>query len=300
MRILVIGGGGFLGSAFVTELAKIKGTEVHVFDLFKYGFPEKLPRKKNIKNPITGNIRDYYSVARAIDSTRPDVVVHLVAHITRPEFSGESRTCAEINYLGTANILEACVNTPSPPRKIVFASCEAARNPQANFGISKRAAEQLIETLGRDSGMQVAILRFAEIYGYNKRSHTSQGMINFLIDHMIGGNGIGVFSVDKVKDHVHLSDAVRALVVATTDVETAFCKIDIGPGVAISIKDLVNKLRDLTGYEGSLEFLEHPSAHVVDSVSDTGAARALWGFECIADMDTELAILVKKRRKDLK
>lgn len=300
MRVLVVGGGGYLGSAFVIAVSKIKDVEIHIFDMFKHGFPKKLPRKKNIKNPITGNIRDYYSIARAIDSSRPDVVVHLVAHITRPEFSGESRTCAEINYLGTANLLEACVNTDVSPRKIVFASCEAARNPQANFGISKLAAEGLIETLCRDAGIQVAILRFAEIYGYNKTSHTSQSMINFLVDHMLSDNGIGIFGANKTKDHLHLTDAVEALCLATLDESTDFCKVDIGPGVSIIIKDLVNKLRYLTGYTGNMEFLEHPSAHVVDSVSDPAPSKELWGFECAADMDTELITLIKKRKKDLK
>jgi len=300
MDVLVIGGGGFLGSAFVTELSKVKGVVVHTFDMFKHGFPEKMPRKKNIKPPVVGNIRDYYSVSRAIASCKPDVVVHLAAFITRPETFGESRVCAEINYGGTANVIEACIHATPRPRKIVFGSCEAARNPQANFGVSKFAAEELLRTLGTAAGLQVATLRFAEIYGHNKASQTSQGMVNFLVDQMLQGSGIGMFSVNKVKDHVHLSDAVRALVLATRDEDTNYCRVDVGPGDALSIKDLINKIKKLTGFEGRLEFLEHDSSLVVDSVSDPHPARELWGFECEADMDIELANLVKKRRKELK
>ena len=300
MNILVIGGGGFLGSAYVEAISKIKGARVHIFDMYKHGFPDKLPRKKNILLPVVGNIRDYYSVARAIDSCKPEVVVHLAAFITRPENFGESRTCAEINYLGTANVIEACINITPSPRKIIFASCEAARNPQANFGVSKFAAEELLRTLGTAAGVQVAVLRFAEIYGHSKKSHTSQSMINFLVDQMVQGADIGMFSVNKVKDHIHVSDAVRALVLASMDTDTDFCRVDIGTGIPISIKDVVNKVRKLTGYTGRLEFLDHPRSQVVDSVSDPAPARELWGFECEADLDLELVGFIKKRRKELK
>ncbi len=300
MDILVIGGGGFLGSAFVEAVAKIREVRVHTFDMFKHGFPNKLSRKKNIMRPVVGNIRDYYSVARVIDSCKPEVVVHLAAHITRPENFGESRVCAEINYLGTANIIEACINTSSRPRKIVFASCEAVRNPQANFGVSKFAAEELLRTLATAAGMQVAVLRFAEIYGYGKKSHTSQSMINFLVDQMVVGVDVGMFSVNKVKDHVHLSDAVRALILASMDSATSFCRVDIGPGIPVSIEEVINKVRHSTEYVGRLEFLDHPSSRVVDSVSDPVPAQELWGFACEAQLDQELLVLVKKRRKELK
>jgi nucleoside-diphosphate-sugar epimerase len=166
--------------------------------------------------------------------------------------------------------------------------------------VSKLAAEELLRTFGEAAGIQVAILRFAEIYGYNKKSQTSQSMVNFLVDHMLAGSGIGMFSVDKEKDHLHLSDAVRALQAAILDQDTAFCRVDIGPGEGVVIKDLIEKIRELTGYSGRLEYLEHPSAKVIDSVSDPKLAKKLWGFECEADLEKELIDLIKRRRKEIK
>ncbi len=304
MRVLVIGGGGFLGSELVTQLAKSRTTEVAVLDTYVHGFPEKMPKKKNIIPPIMGNIRNFYNISCTIEKVRPDVVVHLAAFITRPENIGDFRKCAEINYVGTANILDACtqINRPGKKvvKKIVFASCEAARNPQSNFGITKRASEQLLEAVCPVAGIDLAILRFAEIFGCSK-SQTSGSVVNHLVDHMLVGTGIGLFGVTAQKDHVHISDATRALLLAVKDTETPVCNVDIGPGVGGTIQEVVEKVKAATGFKGSLKYLEHPAVRMINSISNPEAAKELWGFECLAaDFETQLSDLVKKRRKDLR
>jgi nucleoside-diphosphate-sugar epimerase len=148
--------------------------------------------------------------------------------------------------------------------------------------------------------MDLAILRFAEIFGCSK-SQTSGSMVNFLVDHMLVGNGIGLFGVTAQKDHVHISDATRALLLAVEDTETPVCNVDIGPGVGETIQDVVEKVKKMTGFKGPLQYLQDPAVRVVDSVSDPLPAKELWGFECaVGDFETQLSDLVKKRRKDLR
>lgn len=295
MRYLITGGGGFLGSELAVELAKSAKNEVYVFDNAMYGSASRLP--PTIKSHIVGNLKDFYSVSRAVDVAKPDVVFHLAAHITRPETVGEFRACAEINHLGTAQLLEACLKEKCKPKKIIFTSSEAVRNPSSHYGISKLAAEQLLASVCPVANIKLGILRFSEIYGIS-RVQSSKSLVNFLVDNMVIDRSIAVFSANKAKDYVHISDAVRACKAALKVSDPLF-RVDIGPGEPVVTKDLVDKIRSLLDYKGEVKYLEHPAVRIVDSVADPLPAKQLFGFECKANFDAELAALIKKRKKDL-
>ncbi len=296
MRYLITGGGGFLGSELVTELVKSKKNEVYIFDNFVAGSADKLPKDK-IKESIVGNIKDFYSISRAVERAQPDVVIHLASHNTRPETLGEFRLCAEVNYIGTANLLEACLRDKCKPKKVIFASSEAVRNPTSHHGISKLAAEQLLESFCPLAKIQLGILRFSEIYGVS-RVQSSNSLINFLVDNMVMGRPVAVFDVTKQKDYIHISDAVRACKLAIKSSRKSF-NVDIGTGEHIVTKDLIEKLRSLVDFRGEFKYLEHPSVRIYDSVADVMPAKQLIKFECSADLNTELFRLIKKRTKDL-
>jgi nucleoside-diphosphate-sugar epimerase len=296
MRYLITGGGGFLGSALITELVKVPGNEVYVFDNFIAGAPEKLPKDK-IAQSIVGNIKDFYSISRALERSKPDVIVHLAAHTTRPETVGEFRMCGEVNYIGTTNLLEASLRESCKPKKIIFASSEAVRNPTSHHGISKYAAEKLLESICPPAKIQLGILRFSEIYGLSP-VQSSNSMPNFLVDNMVMGRSIAVFDVTKQKDYVSVTDAVRACKLAIKSSVPLF-NVDIGTGEPIATKDLIVKLRELTDFGGELKYLDHPSVRVFDSVADPVPAQKILKFTAKSNLDVELAKLIKKRRKDL-
>lgn len=296
MRYLITGGGGFLGSELVQELGKGKRNEVYVFDNFRATSPDKLPKDK-VKEVIVGNIKDFYSISRALERAKPDVVIHLASHITRPETLGEFRMCAEVNYLGTANLLDACLRDKCKPKKIVYASSEAVKNPTSHHGITKFASEQLLESICAIADIKLAILRFSEIYG-ESLVQSSNSLVNFLVDNMVTNKSVAVFDVTKQKDYVHISDAVRACKLAIKSSE-AFLKVDIGPGEPIVTKELIEKLRGLIDFRGGFKYLEHPAIRVYDSAADPAPAKQILKFECKADFDTELLRLIKKRKKDL-
>lgn len=296
MKYLITGGGGFLGSALVEELIKGKRNEVSIFDNFRAGSPDKLPKDK-IKETIVGNIKDFYSISRALERSQPDVVIHLASHITRPESTGEFRMCAEVNYLGTANLIESCLRDRCKPKKIIFASSEAVKNPTSHHGISKLAAEKLLESICPMAKIKLGILRFSEIYGESS-VQSSNSLVNFLVDNMLMNRPVAIYDVNKTKDYVHISDAVRAIKLAVKVSEPVF-NVDIGPGMPISTKELVDKLKKLVDFNGEFKYLEHPAIRVCSSTANPYPAKQLLGFECRADFDMELRRLIKKRRKDL-
>lgn len=297
MRYLITGGGGFLGSELVTELSKSKRNEVFIFDNYLYGYPEKLTQRRAIKDIIVGNIKDYYAVSAVMEKVRPDVIIHLAAHMTRAESVGNFRTCSEINYLGTANLLDCCLRDNTKPKRFVFGSTEAVNNPHSHHGISKLASEQLLESVCPLSGIKLVILRFSEIYGLSK-AQRSYSLPNFLVDNMLQNQSVAVFDVEKQKDYVHILDAARACKLASSKAVSSVIKVDIGSGEPVVTKDLIEKLRGIIDFKGEFKYLNHPSVRTEDSVADPVPAKQLLGFECKADFDTELQKLITKRRKD--
>lgn len=301
MKILIVGGGGFLGQELVEKLSKVRSNQIYIFDSFIHGsgLSAKLPKKKNVHPAVVGNIRNYYDLFRVIDRDQPDVIVHLAAHITRPESVDNFRACAETNYVGMANLLDACSVVRVKPARIVFASTEAARNPLSHHGISKKACEDLLHLIAPLMGVDPVSLRFSEIYGISK-SYSSNSMVNFLTDMMLSEKDVALYNVNKERDMIHISDAVKACELAIFSDRKDLGRIDIGSGKAVPVKDVVTAVKKATNFKGQLKFLEDSRIMVVDSVADTTLAKELLDFECTADFEEELALMVKKRKRALK
>ena len=300
MRILITGGGGFLGTALISALLKqSRKNKILIFDSYAQGFPKKFSKK--LEPPIIGKIQNYYDIYRTLDRFKPEIIIHLAAHNTRPETIGQLRTCAEVNYLGTANLLEGCLMLKERPKKLIFASSEASIEPVRNFGISKNAAESLIRStlLGiPGAGISPKILRFPEIYGHSV-PYSSNCLVNFIVDNMIVGNDIALYGPERLRDYVHISDAVRACELAAQH-EGTLLDVDISSGKRIAIKTLAKKIKKLTEYKGELKFLDSELVPVQNSMVNPKLAKLSLGFECEADFDTELEALITKRKKDFK
>lgn len=299
----MLGGAGFLGNALVEALSKTKSNVIQVFDTFTHGFPKRPPKRKNILAPISGSVRNYYDVLRSMERFSPDVVVHLAAFNNRPETIGDFRTCAEVNYVGTANVLQACVALRSSVKKVIFASTLAAKDPVSHYGISKRASEDLLRTVFTrfpEGSRELIILRFSEIYG-NGDPYSSTSLVNFLADGMVGNHSLGIYSVNESLDSIHLSDAVRAgqAAISTPTGKNVTC-VDIGTGIPIAVKDLVQQLKEATDYTAQLRFLESPTVPFRTLIADPKPAKEVFGFEAKADFTEELTRLIKARRKALK
>jgi len=193
-----------------------------------------------------------------------------------------------------------CLMTKQRPKSLIFSSSEAAEAPIRNFGISKRAAEDLIITTLEGmpgSGIIPKVLRFTEIYGYNK-PYSSNCLVNFLVDNMLVGNDIALYGAGRSRDYVHISDAVRACELAIPF--SRYLREDIASGNKIVTKDLIKKIKSLTNYGGELKFLNSDLVPVDNSAAQTQTAKLVLKFECEADFDTELKALITKRKKDLK
>lgn len=120
-NILVTGGAGFLGSHMVDALLAA-GHQVRVFDnlsqqVHPNGYPDYLSRDIEF---VEGDMRDIEAVRKAVRGV--DVIYHLAAAVGVGQSMYEIAHYIGVNTQGTANLLQALLDTKVPVEKLVVAS----------------------------------------------------------------------------------------------------------------------------------------------------------------------------------
>ena len=135
MKIVVIGGSGFLGSHVADKLSQA-GHEVTIFDLKKSQWISKN------QTMVIGDILKISDLDKVISES--DVVYNFAAISDIDEAENKPQTTANINIIGTLNILELCKKYKV--KRIMFASTIYVYSQDGNFyRCSKQAAESFIE-----------------------------------------------------------------------------------------------------------------------------------------------------------
>ncbi len=247
MRAIVTGGAGFVGSHLVDALVA-RGDEVTVVD-----------------DLSTGRREHVHAAARLVehDIRRPllldaDVVFHLAAQadvgtsVKRPVFD------AEVNVLGTLNILESAREVGAA---VVFASTggaiygdvdgpaaeDAPLQPVSPYGMAKLAAEAYVAGWHRVHGLRTVVLRFANIYGPRQSASLEGGVIAIFLERLAKGEETLVFGDGgQTRDFVHVDDVVVALLRAAGREGGTF---NIGTGVETSVNRLHELCRQACGID---------------------------------------------------
>jgi UDP-glucose 4-epimerase len=182
-RILVTGGAGFIGFHLTKKLLDL-GADVTIYDNLSSGKIENVndnPQAKFVK----GDILD---LQQLLSLPTFDLIYHLAAQVVVP-YSMENPTLDfETNAHGTVNVLEKARKDET---QIVFASTAAVYgnptvfptpesygfHPFSCYGLSKVVGEEYCQIYGMQYGMEVTVVRFANVYG--SRCH---GVINDFLD----------------------------------------------------------------------------------------------------------------------
>ena len=200
MKVVVLGGSGFIGS-HLCDLLSSKGHKVNIFDIKKSKY-----KKKNQKMYI-GSILDKKKLSLAIKGC--DFVYHFAALSNMDVARTNPYRSAEINILGTINAL--LVSKLHMVKRFIHASSIYANTEEGGFyGSSKKAAESYIEIFHKTFGLKYTILRFGSLYG--SRSDASNGL-NIIINSglkkqklIYGG------SINAARKYIHVEDVVNICV----------------------------------------------------------------------------------------
>ena len=181
MKVVITGGGGFLGSKLAQALlarGKLQAADgreraITKLVLFDTGFPKKLPEEPRLEC-ISGDISDAATVARVITSDTASVF-HLAAVVSGAA-EADFDLGMRVNFDGTRLLLEQLRRCAAPPR-VVFSSSVAAfggelpavlddsttPNPQTSYGMQKVAGEYLVTDYSRKGFIDGRSLRLPTI-----------------------------------------------------------------------------------------------------------------------------------------
>ncbi len=260
MNVLVTGGAGFIGSHLVDTLIA-DGHSVAAVDILATGKREKVnPRATlyeiDIRSP---------ALAAAFEAARPEVVFHVAAHASVSESVRDPMHDAEVNVLGTLNVLQQCA--AYGVGRFVFSSTGGALygeperlpadeehpvSPLSPYGASKAAAEAYVQTHCALSGIRYTILRYGNVYGPRQDPFGEAGVVAIFANAMMRGQPPTIFGDGShERDYVYVDDVVRANVLALTQSEDGVYNIGTGEGTTVA--QVFDALAGATDYGGSPE-----------------------------------------------
>ena len=234
MKVLITGGGGFIGSHLADRLLD-EGHEVLVIDNFSTGRRDNLSERDGL-TLVEDTIADADAVDRVFESFGPTHVVHAAASYKDPEAWVED---SDTNTRGTANVVKA-TRAAGLDRLIYFqtALCYGTQpeeqpvtlnhpvRPDSSYAISKTAGEQYIE-MGLPNFVS---FRLANAYGPRNVS----GPLPTFFQRLTAGKPC--FVMDTRRDFIYVDDLIDVVMLALEGKGRG--KYHVSSGSDFSIKEL--------------------------------------------------------------
>ena len=265
MKILVVGGAGYIGS-ICSELLLDQGHEIAVFDNLSEGHRGALdPRARFIE----GDLQDRQTIDSALAVARPEAVMHFAASALVSESMRDPSKYFRNNISSGLNLLDAMV--AAHVERIVFSSTCAIFGPPERLPIGETAPMRPINPYGESKLAFEKILRwYDEIHGLKFVSlryfNAAGATANFGEDHRLETHlipnvlkvalgqkpQVEIFGTDYetpdgtcIRDYIHIVDLARAHVLALGAAGSEF--YNLGSGGGASVREVIAACRKITG-----------------------------------------------------
>lgn len=304
-RVLVTGGAGFIGSHTVDALLE-NGMHVSVLDNLSTGSLDNLRRWRkdprfHFKKASVVSYRSVESATRNVDG-----IIHLAAVVSPNISLRKPEITDKVNVVGTLTVLRAGLK--NQVKRVVFASSSsvygnppvvptpetAPLDPITPYGVSKLAGEKYCRVFCRFFDLSTVSLRYFNVYGERQSSNPYSGAIAIFTERLKKGLRPRIFGRGhQTRDFVHVSDVVKANLLALGTGKGAGEAFNIGTGRAISISELLHLLAELNGKAKlSPTFSQPRRGDIMHSCANIAKARKLLGFEPKVTLRQGLDLLV--------
>src|ERR1051325_3067196 len=274
MKILVVGGAGYIGS-ICSQLLLDEGHEVSIFDNLSEGHRAALDRRARF---FEGDLQERNVIEMALSGTRPDAVMHFAANALVGESMENPSKYFRNNIANGLNLLDAMlakgVNrfvfsstcaTFGPPDRVPIDETLPQR-PINPYGESKLAFERILHWFDRIHGLRFVALRYfnaagaSENFGEDHRCETH--LIPNVLKVALGEKPhVEIFGTDYdtpdgtcIRDYIHIVDLARAHILALPAKQSGF--YNLGTGGGSSVREVIDCCRKITGHK--IEAIEKP------------------------------------------
>lgn len=272
MKILVLGGAGYIGSHTALELAR-GGYEVLVADNLSTGHSAAVPKGVRF---FEGDLHDFDFLDRLFANEKPDAVIHFAAFSLVGESVANPLKYYDNNLCATKILLDAMVKNGI--NKIVFSSTAATygepRNipilesdptcPTNPYGETKLAMEKMFKWTANAHDLRYVSLRYfnacgADASGEIGEAHNPESHLIPLILQVPNGKreSISIFGTDYdtpdgtcVRDYIHVTDLAQAHILAVKYLANGGESdiFNLGNGVGYSVREVIEAARRVTGH----------------------------------------------------
>ena len=267
MKILVVGGAGYIGS-ICSELLIDEGHEVAIFDNLTEGHRKAVDRRAEL---IEGDLSERAGIEAALARTKPDAVMHFAASALVGESMADPSKYFRNNIANGLNLLDAMVATDV--KRLVFSSTCATFGPPERvpidetlpqrpinpYGESKLAFERILRWYDEIHGLRFVALRYfnaagaSENFGEDHRTETH--LIPNVIKVALGQRThVEIYGTDYetpdgtcIRDYIHILDLSQAHILALKSPKSEF--YNLGTGGGTSVREIIESCRRITAHE---------------------------------------------------
>lgn len=266
MRVVILGGGGFLGRRLAEELIEKGGlvtgkiSRVTVVDI---GFAEDMPKDPNL-NCIKGDFSDEATMEKIL-LEKPDVIFHLAAIV-----SGEAEKNLDlgmkVNFHASLQLLELCRKLAIHPRIVFSSSCgvfggdvskvvrdHTAAKPRSSYGTEKVMVELLMNDYSRRGFVDARVLRLPTIaVRPGKPNAATSSFVSAIIREPLNGKratypvppetAFWIQSPQRViQNFIHAANLNETVLNGDRVINL--------PGLTVTVAEMINSLRQITSAE---------------------------------------------------
>lgn len=298
MKILVLGGSGFIGSHIVNALIE-RGHSIRVLDRSQKNiFPEAV-------EVFAADYSDTMALSESLIGM--DLVIHLISTSVPSTSNKDPISDVNGNLINTLKLLDAMKK--SDVKRIIYFSSGGTvygkpkvipipetheNNPLCSYGVVKLAIEKYLLMYQALYGIECTIMRPSNPYGSGQAHNGVQGFIGTCLHSALKDKTLTLWGDGSViRDYIHITDVVSATMsVIDKNLIGAY---NIGYGKGYSLLEIIQFVEDVTGKKVDIDFKERRDFDIPEMILDITKLRNLSGWNPLSDIRTGIQLTLNSQ-----